>query len=202
MHDKMDHSKTASPCFASKTKSIDGFMKLLVSVTGIIAHGHGDKKFAHYTLDFYPADSNQTIGSIAKLLRDLERPPKSTHPASLFVGAGTTELYATVLSGAEECISSISPKSSNGEQFVPLPPILHVQLDNCWKDNKSRWIMCFWSLLVAKGIFEEIQVSFMLVGHTHDDIDASFGRWSMKLRENDYPTILHSLKKFQTSRHL
>jgi hypothetical protein len=49
MHDKMDHSKTASPCFASKTKSIDGFMKLLVSVTGIIAHGHGDKKFAHYT---------------------------------------------------------------------------------------------------------------------------------------------------------
>jgi hypothetical protein len=38
-------------------------------------------------------------------------------------------------------------------------------------------------------VFEEIQVFLMLVGHTHDDIDASFGRWSMKLRENDYPTI-------------
>jgi hypothetical protein len=24
MHDKMDHSKTASPCFASKTKAVDG----------------------------------------------------------------------------------------------------------------------------------------------------------------------------------
>jgi hypothetical protein len=69
-------------------------------------------------------------------------------------------------------------------------------LDNCWKDNKSRWIMCFWSLLIAREVFEEIQVSFMLVGHTHDDIDASFGRWSMKLRENDYPTIPLLMKSY------
>jgi hypothetical protein len=36
----------------------------------------------------------------------------------------------------------------------------------------------------------------MLVGHTHDDIDASFGRWSMKLRENDYPTIPLFMKSY------
>jgi hypothetical protein len=29
----MDHSKTASTCFVSKTKSVDAFMKLPVSVT-------------------------------------------------------------------------------------------------------------------------------------------------------------------------
>jgi hypothetical protein len=45
-------------------------------------------------------------------------------------------------------------------------------------------------------VFEEIQVSFMLVGHTLDNIDASFGRWSMKLRENDYPTILLLMKPY------
>ena len=56
--------------------------------------------------------------------------------------------------------------------------------------------MCFWSLLIAKGVFEEIQVSFMLVGHTYDDIDASFGRWSMKLGENDYPTIPLLMKSY------
>jgi hypothetical protein len=196
MHDKMDHSKTASPCLASRTKSVDGFMKLPISVTGMLAHGHGDKKYAHYALDLYPADSNQTIGSIAKLLRDLERPPKSSNPTSLFRGTGTTELYAAVLSSGEECISSILVKPSNVGDFVPLPPILHVQLDNYWKDNKSRWIMCYWSLLVAKGIFEEIQVSFMLVGHTHDDIDASFGRWRMKLHKNDYPTIPLLMKSY------
>jgi hypothetical protein len=29
----------------------------------------------------------------------------------------------------------------------------------------------------------------MLVGHTHEDIDALFGQWSMKLRKHDYPTV-------------
>jgi hypothetical protein len=107
MHDKMDHSKTASPCFVSKTKSVDAFMKLPVSVTGILAHGHGDKKYAHYALDMYAADSNHMVGSIAKLLRDLERPSKSSNPISLFAGTGSTELYAAVLAGSADCIRSI-----------------------------------------------------------------------------------------------
>jgi hypothetical protein len=41
----------------------------------MIAHGHGDVKFAYYALDLYPADSNHTIGSFARLLRDLDKPP-------------------------------------------------------------------------------------------------------------------------------
>ena len=197
MHDKVDHSKTASPCFAAKNKAVDGLMKLPVSVTGMLAHGHGDRKYAHYSLDLYPADSNQTIGSIARLLRDLENPSKCINPSNLFLGAGTTELYKAILVGSEQCISSIPCKlGEEGTTFTKLPPILHVQLDNCWKDNKSRHIKCFWSLLVAKGIFEEIQVSFMVVGHTHDDVDASFGRWSMKLREKDYPTIPLLMKSY------
>ena len=64
MHDKVDHSKTASPSFAAKNKAVDGPMKLPVSVTGMLAHGHGDKKYAHYSLDVYAADSNKTTGSI------------------------------------------------------------------------------------------------------------------------------------------
>jgi len=42
IHDKMDHSKTASPHFSHKTKATDSFMKMPVAVTGMIAHGHGD----------------------------------------------------------------------------------------------------------------------------------------------------------------
>ena len=34
IHDKMDHAKTASPCFAHRIKATDGFFKLPVSVTG------------------------------------------------------------------------------------------------------------------------------------------------------------------------
>jgi hypothetical protein len=59
-------------------------------------------------------------------------------------------------------------------------------------DNKSRYVFCFWSLLVAKGIFEEVFVLFLLVGHTHEDI----GRWSMKFHENDYSTLLLLMKLF------
>jgi hypothetical protein len=67
IHDKMDHSKTASH-FSYKNKSTEAFMKLPVSVTGMIAHGHDDIRYAHYALDLYPANSNHTVGSIAKVL--------------------------------------------------------------------------------------------------------------------------------------
>ena len=42
MHDKVDHSKTASPVLSHKVKHLDGLMKLLVAVTDILAHGHVD----------------------------------------------------------------------------------------------------------------------------------------------------------------
>ena len=32
-------------------------------------------------------------------------------------------------------------------------------------------------------------MNFMIVGHTHDDIDALFGRWSMDLKKDNFPTI-------------
>ena len=51
IHDKMDHSKTSSPHFSHKSKHMDSFMELPISVTGMIAHGHGDICYAHYGLD-------------------------------------------------------------------------------------------------------------------------------------------------------
>ena len=78
IHDKMDHAKTASPIFLYKSKDLDGLVKLPSSVTSMIAHGHGDVRYAHYGLDLFPHDFNYTIGSMAKLLRNLELPPKSS----------------------------------------------------------------------------------------------------------------------------
>jgi hypothetical protein len=138
IHDKMDHVKTASPCFASKNKSIDAFMRLLVAVTGMIAHGHGDGKYAHFLSDLYLCDSNHTMGSVAKLLRDLEKPPASSSRL-LFENSRATPLYVIVLRGKEACVLAL------GSDLVAVPgqrlsPILHVQLDNCWKDNKSQYV--------------------------------------------------------------
>ena len=49
---------------------------------------------------------------------------------------------------------------------MKLPPTMLVLLDNCANDNKSIYVSAYWLLLVAKGIFNEVFVSFLLVGHT------------------------------------
>ena len=112
MHDKMDHAKTASPVFSHKTKHLDGLTKLPLSVTGMLAHGHGDVRYAHYGLDLYPHDANYTVGSFAKLLRDLELPPKSSSRV-LFQNSRSSPLYEALLDGAEACESSLPlPRNS------------------------------------------------------------------------------------------
>ena len=102
MHDKMDHAKTTSPVFSHKNKDLDGLTKLSVSMTGMIAHGHGDVRYVHYGLDVFLHDLNYTVGSMAKLLRDLEDPPKSSS-RELFVGARSTALFCSIMKGAEMC---------------------------------------------------------------------------------------------------
>ena len=76
IHNKMDHSKTSSPHFSHKSMPMDSFMKLPISVRKMIVHSHRDIHYTHYGLDIFPTDSNHTMGSIAKLLRDPELPPK------------------------------------------------------------------------------------------------------------------------------
>ena len=161
----------------------------------MIAHGHRDVKYAHYGLDFYLGNANHTVGSFAKPLHDLENPPIHFSRA-LFDGCGTIPLYEAVLQGKEICMSALPEPPREPICAKPLPPTLHVQLDNCAKDNKCRYVFCFWSLVVTKGIFKEVFVYFLMVGHTHDDIDASFGCWSKKLHEEDFPTIPLLMKSY------
>ena len=39
-------------------------------------------------------------------------------------------------------------------------------------------------------------MNFMIVGHTHDDIDALFERWRMVLKKESFPTIPLLMKSF------
>ena len=157
-------------------------MRLPIAVTGMIAHGHGDYWYAHFGIDIYAHDSNHTVGSIAKLLQDLENPPKYSS-RELFEGGRSWPLFDAILKGSKICESSLLPEPLQLIPAKPLPPILHIQLDNAASDNKNQFVLCFFSLLVEKCIFQEVHVNVMLVGHTHDDIDALFGCWAMKLRQ-------------------
>ena len=50
---------------------------------------------------------------------------------------------------------------------------MQVQLHNCAKDNKNIFVFAYRSSHVAKNIFKGVFVSFLLMGRTHNDIDAS-----------------------------
>jgi hypothetical protein len=190
----MDHSKIASP-HSHKNKATDSFMKLPITVTRMIAHGHGNVRYAHYGLDIYPSDSNHTVGSIAKLLWDLESPPMYS-TLQLFARGGSSPLFQALLTGVDMCEGSLPPAAVDLVMVALLPPVLNVQLDNACSNNKNQYVFSFFSLLVQKGVFRKVYINFLLVGHTHEDIDAMFGRSSYRLHANDYPTLPMLMKSF------
>ncbi len=56
----------------------------------------------------------------------------------------------------------------------PHPDTLYVQADNCYAENKNTYVFSFLSLLTALDIFKDIYFSFLIVGHTHEDINQLF----------------------------
>lgn len=46
-----------------------------------------------------------------------------------------------------------------------------MQMDNCIRENKNRYVFSFAAMLVELGIVREVIIGFLLVGHTHDSID-------------------------------
>lgn len=79
-----------------------------------------------------------------------------------------------------------------------LPPVLHVQLDNTTKQCKGKFLMAYLADLVDKGVFREVHVGFLPVGHTHEDIDQLFSRISVNLRVNN-AVSRHALGKAMRS---
>lgn len=45
-------------------------------------------------------------------------------------------------------------------------------MDNCFRENKNRFVISYFSYLIKCGLFKHIHQSFMNVGHTHFDCDA------------------------------
>jgi hypothetical protein len=66
-----------------------------------------------------------------------------------------------------------------------LPKTFLLQMDKCVKDNKNKYLLVFWLLLMTRVVFEEVKLGFLVVGHTHEDINGCFGYLSKRLREKD-----------------
>ncbi|KAL3682922.1 hypothetical protein R1sor_000944 [Riccia sorocarpa] len=149
--------------------------------------GKGPEKMAHVAVNgLWASDPDYTISSLAKYLRDLEKydgnilgdlafREEPRHP--LFKALMDKQVFEEtylkrIKVTLEEFYGSLSLQ---GEQvFNQLPENLYIQLDNSAKDNKNWSIMAFLSELVSRGVFKTVTMSFLIVGHTHEDVDAFF----------------------------
>lgn len=69
-----------------------------------------------------------------------------------------------------------------------LPPFVYLQMDSAG-DNKSKTMARFAEWLVKSGVFLKVKICMLPVGHTHEDIDASFGRLNRRFVENGTVTL-------------
>ena len=80
------------------------------------------------------------------------------------------------------------------KRTAPLPRKLFVQVDNCIRENKNSYFMSFLESLVEWGIFDEIKVGSLPIGHTHEDVDKSFSTTSSRMKRHNAitHTYLHT----------
>jgi len=72
-------------------------------------------------------------------------------------------------------------------------------VDNYVKDNKNHYLLAYLSLLIARDVSEEVKLGFLVVGHTHEDIDGCFGYLSKNLKEQNNCILVNSMKAFMVS---
>ena len=83
------------------------------------------------------------------------------------------------------------------KDWSKLPRKLHLNMDNCWKENKNRYLFSFLSCLLELHIFDEITCDYLMVGHTGNEIDQLFSILCKQFKA-DIPTI-ETLKEKITS---
>eukprot|EP01103_Thecamoeba_quadrilineata_P015175 TRINITY_DN470_c0_g1_i8.p1 TRINITY_DN470_c0_g1~~TRINITY_DN470_c0_g1_i8.p1 ORF type:complete len:433 (-),score=32.33 TRINITY_DN470_c0_g1_i8:481-1779(-) len=76
-----------------------------------------------------------------------------------------------------------------------LPRTLYLQLDNSGKDNKNRYLIGILALLAHLGWFTTIQLSFLIVGHTHEDVDRFFSNFVTGMRFDHIFSLPHFSSK-------
>ena len=81
---------------------------------------------------------------------------------------------------------------SEEERRGELPPVLHIQLDNCRGANKNSYLFTYVAWLVERDVFTVVFISFLPVGHTHNGPDRIASRVSNAVRRTD----IHTQERF------
>jgi hypothetical protein len=75
-----------------------------------------------------------------------------------------------------------------------LPPTLRIQADNCTCENKNVYMFALCAALVGLEYFQEVQLCFLIVGHTHEDIDQRFSIISNTLKRTNIDSLKELLQ--------
>ena len=118
--------------------------------------------------------STHIVGSIAKLLRELESPPKHLSH-QIFVVVRSAPLFEALLKGTYMCEGSLPPPPESSISATGLLLVLIIQLDNVCANNKNQYVCSFCLPLISKEVFCVVYINFLIGGHTHDKIKHSIG---------------------------
>lgn len=88
----------------------------------------------------------------------------------------------SVAGGANNNIEGLRRTLAREFATSHIPRTIYVQADNA-SDNKCWTVLLFFGMLVHHGYTAEVYFSFLLVGHTHEDIDALFSVISRFFRQ-------------------
>ncbi|KAL3697530.1 hypothetical protein R1sor_011606 [Riccia sorocarpa] len=150
IHDGMDSSKTAVP-------RLDNYVKAF--------------SIAKYLRDCEDFDGDMREDLVFE--KELHHPLlKAFMNKDIFT---KTVAAATTLLPYQQASTSTNSNPAD-KPFNKLPPTFYMQLDNSGKDNKNWVLMAFFSELVARGVFKTMFLYFLIVGHTHEDVDSFFSK--------------------------
>ena len=108
-----------------------------------------------------------------------------------------TEEFSTGSNHIIEALHRVLDKKYHEEGF--LPPTIYIQLDNCSRENKNHYLLSYLESLVGLGVFNDVQASFLPVGHTHEDIDQVFSSLARHLRTTDAHTMTELIKEMKNT---
>jgi hypothetical protein len=159
--DAADSADVDSPYFANNPKFWSGSKTLHSKVPGFLWHGGGE--------------SDEVCSQLYLGMTD----ERTTKGGGLWISAFMHNLL----------LEEQRRRNRSGGKYG-LPPVIYIQIDS-GSEFKNYDFMSFVELLNKSSFFPKIKVSFLPAGHTHEDIDAAFGRNAMAF--NKFGEVVHNL---------
>ena len=200
--DGMDQSKTQLPHRARFNKDLEPLARMKVHAEGGFCFGGPQPVLGLLNFPDVRKDSNLCVLTVERILDIqfglLEKQCQKQRDAKVAAAAVAAAAAAALndrevdqqMLDAQRAARTVGADGLYPEDGVGMkwPKRLHITFDNAASECKNQWMFRFLGLLVLHGVFLQITVSTLLVGHTHDIVDQLFSIWARMLRIHDAET--------------